>query len=269
MDLFAIGGSLWRHKLVTIPVILLTFLGMYYVIAVRPPTYQSKADILLTNPPGPPTSAQIAADPSLARVNAYNPFVSLENLVQVADVLIEMVSSPAARAALVQAGANPQYQLALDASLETPPGIEVTGVAPTARGALQSAQLVADVVSQDLYQIQAKKNVEKVYMITSIEFVKPTAATTVLSGKLRTLIEVLALGFILLLVGVSVSQAFEQRRNIRHRRGRGSASLTGEYYDQPQPAAAHMSDSRSASSGAGPKFSERAATPSGNRGGRT
>ncbi len=276
MDLFAIGGSLWRHKRATIPVILLTVLGMFYVIAIKPPTYESKADILLINPPGPPPSAQIAADPSLARVNAYTPFVSLENLVQVADVLIEMVGSPAARAALVQAGANPQYQVALDTSLETPPGIEVTGVAPNVPAALQSAQLVANSVSQDLYQIQAKIKVDKPYMISSTEYVKPTSATTVLSAKLRTLIEVIALGFILLLVAVSVSQALEQRKNSRHRRGRSSASLTGEYYDpasrptastdnQPQPAAVHISDSRSVSSSAGQNFSERAATPSGNR----
>jgi len=77
------------------------------------------------------------------------------------------------------------------------------------------------------------------------------------SGKYRTLIEVIALGFILLLVAVSVSQALEQQKSSRHRRGRSSPSLTDKYYDpvigpvtstdnQPQPAAAHMNDSRSA-----------------------
>lgn len=263
MDLFAIGGSLWRHKLATIPVVLLTMLGMFYVMTVMPPTWESKADILLTNPPGPPTNAQIAADPSLARVNTYNPFVSLENLVQVADVLIEMADSPAAKQALLQVGANPQYEVALDTSLETPPAIEVTGVAPTAQAATQSAQLVANFISQSLYQMQLQKDVNRRYLISSVEYVKPTSASTALSGKLRTLIEVIALGFILLLVAVSMSQALEQRKHRRHRRNGSSAPITEEYYDPagrsiasvdnlPQPAAMHMSNSRPMSSALGP-----------------
>jgi hypothetical protein len=234
-------------------------LGMFYITAVKSPTYESKAEILLTNPPGAPTKEQIAADPSLAHVSTYNPFVSLENLVQVADVLIEMAGSPAAKQVLAQAGANPQYQVSLDASLQTPPVIEVTGVASTARAAIQSAQIVSNFVSHELYQIQAQKNVDRHYMISSTEYVRPTSATTDLSGRARTLIEVIALGFILLLVAVSVSQALEQRKNSGHHRVRSSASLTDEHYDpasrpiasadnQPEPAAVHMSDSRSANS---------------------
>lgn len=229
MDLFAIGGSLWRHKRATIPVILLTILAMCYVLAVKPLTYESRAEILLTSPPGVPTSSQITADPGLAHVNAYNPFASLGDLVQVADVLIEMVGAPSAQQALVRAGASPQYQVALDTSLQTPPVIDVTGVAPSASAAIQSAGLVASLVSHDLYQIQARENVSKRYMISAIEYIKPTSATTALSGKLRTLIEVIALGFVVLLVAVSASQALEQRKKSRHRRGRTSSpSLTDE-----------------------------------------
>jgi hypothetical protein len=229
MDLFSIGGSLWRHKIATIPVILLTILGMCYIMVVKPVTYESRAEILLTGPPVLPTSSQATADPGLAHVSAYNPFASLGNLVQVADVLIEMVGAPAAQQALAQAGASPQYQVALDTSLQTPPAIEVTGIAPNAAAAIQSAGLVAHLVSQDLYQIQARENVSRRYMISAIEYVKPTSATAALSGKLRTLIEVVALGFILLLVAVSASQALEQRKESRHRRSRSSSSsLTDE-----------------------------------------
>jgi subunit length determinant Wzz-like protein len=228
MDLFAIGGSLWRHKLATIPVIFLTILGMCYILVAKPLTYESRAEILLASPPGMPTSSQVTADPGPAHVNAYNPFASLGNLVQVADVLIEMAGAPAAQQALVRAGASPQYQVALDTSPQTPPAIEVTGVAPNASAAIQSAGLVANLVSQDLYQIQARENVTKRYMISAIEYIKPTSATAALSGKLRTLIEVVALGFVVLLVAVSASQALEQRKTSRHRRVRSSSSLTDE-----------------------------------------
>ena len=230
MDLFAIGRSLWQHKRATIPVILLTMLGVFYIVAVKPATYESKTEILLTSPPGPPTTTQASAKHGPAHVNTYNPFVSL-GLVQFADVLIEMVGSPTAKQTLVQAGANPQYQVSLDTSLQTPPAIEVTGMAPNAEAAIKSARLVSNLVSQDLYQIQAQLNIDRRYMISSIEYIKPTSATTVLTGKLRSLIEVIALAFILLLVAVSVSQAFDQRKNSRHRRSRSSAPLADNYYD--------------------------------------
>jgi hypothetical protein len=228
MDLFAIGGSLWRHKRATIPVILLTILGICYIMVVKPLTYESRAEILLANPPGLPTSSQTTTDPRVAHASTYNPFASLGNLVQVADVLIEMVGAPAAQQALARGGASPQYQVALDTSVQTPPAIEVTGVAPNASAAIQSAALVANLVSHDLYQLQARENVTRRYMISAIEYIKPTSATTALSGKLRTLIEVTALGFVALLVAVSASQALEQRKKSRHRRSRGSSSLTDE-----------------------------------------
>lgn len=228
MNLFAIGGSLWQHKRASIPVILLTILGLCYILAVKPLTYESRAEILLTSPPELPTSSQIEADPRLAHISAYNPFASLGDLVQVADVLIEMVGAPGAQEALVRAGASPQYQVALDTSLQTPPAIEVTGMATNASAAIQSAGLVANLVSQDLYQIQARQNVPRRYMISAIEYIKPTFATTALSGKLRTMIEVIALGFIVLLVAVSASQALDQRQKSRHRRSRSSSSLSDE-----------------------------------------
>lgn len=232
MNLFAIGESLWRHKRATIPVILLTVIGMFYAIAIRPPTYEASASILLTNPPAPPTAAQIAADPSLAHVNADNPFVDLGNLVFVADALIEVVTSPAAQQALVQAGASRQYQVALDVSAESPPAIDVTGVASNAQAAIQSAQLVAKAVSQDLYRMQAGKHVDTKYMISSTEYVQPTSATTSSSGKLRTTILVAVVGFILLLVAVSVSQVLEERKNGNRRQRRKAASRTGGH-DEP------------------------------------
>jgi hypothetical protein len=197
-------------------------------MAARPHSFEAKANILLANPPGAPTSAQVAANPSLAHINTYNPLVGLENLVQVADVVIQMVNSPAAKEALAEAGASAQYQVGLDTSLETPPVIDVTGVGANFSAAIQSARLVAQAVSQNLYQIQAAKHIDSRYMISSIEFVKPTSATTSVSGELRTAIEVIAIGLFLLLVTVSISQSLDERKNSKRRRGRLPSSRLGD-----------------------------------------
>ena len=41
MDLISIFRAVWRHKLATIPVILFTCLGAFYVVAVKAPVYQA------------------------------------------------------------------------------------------------------------------------------------------------------------------------------------------------------------------------------------
>ena len=221
MDLFIILGTIWRHKIVTIPVIVLTLLGLFYVLEVKPPTYQSTGSILLVNPPGPPTAQQIAANPSLGKISTANPYVSYGNLNFVADVVINIVDSPSVQQSLVQAGADPRYAVALAVELGNPPIIQVTGVASNGSEAIRTAQLVVGAVEQHLIQIQQNQSVNSRYMITGQEFAKPEIATKSVSGKLRTMITFLALGLIVLLVAVSIMEAFAKRRR---RRGRGRSS---------------------------------------------
>ena len=111
MDLLTLAGTLWRHKLAVIPVIVVTVLAMFYIVVVEPPTYKATASVLLVNPPSAPTSQQIAADPALGRLNTNNPYNSLNNLDYVADVLIEVVTAPAAKQQIVASGAGPTTPL--------------------------------------------------------------------------------------------------------------------------------------------------------------
>ena len=222
MDLFSIGGTLWRHKRVSIPLVLLTLLGMLCIIVMSPPTYQAKADVLLTNPPAAPTAIEIAQNPDLAKT--YNPLANLGDLTYVAEMLIDVVTDPAVKHALAQAGAS-GYQVVLDNASQTniPPAIDVTGTGPNAQAAMQSAQLVATTISSDLYQLQANQHVQSKYMITAVEYVEPNSATKASSGKLQTAIGVAAVGLIVLLVAISIAQGREEQKNRRPRQERPSA----------------------------------------------
>jgi hypothetical protein len=212
MDLFAITESFWRHKLATIPVIMLTAIAMFYIVAVRPPTYASSADVLLENPPSAPSIGQIDVNPKLAKINANNPLASLENLVQVADVLSQMETSAAGITKLEQEGVSPGFEVVPDSSLETPPVIDITGVGTSPQTAIRSAQMVATDIQKQLYQLQVEQNVNKEYLITSIEYIRPSIATSSSSSKLRSAVVVLVIGLILLLVTVTASQSIAERR---------------------------------------------------------
>jgi hypothetical protein len=181
-------------------------------VELKPPAYQASAEILLVNPPSPPTASQIAADPAIGKLNWSNPYLSYGNLVLVADVLIDLVDSPPVQGDVAKQGGNPKYTVALENAFDDPPVIHVSGGGSNPAEAIMSAQMVAAEVIKHLRQIQADQKVSSRYMITGTEFVRPTAATSSSSGKLRIGVEFLALGLILLLIAVSVAQSVENRR---------------------------------------------------------
>jgi hypothetical protein len=211
MDLLSIIQAIWRHRYAALPVILLTGLGVFYVVAVKPPVYQASASFLLLAPPGPPTPQQIAADPKLGKVNANNPYVDL-GLPVAADAVLNVVTDNTTALALDNEGVNPDYQATLSTDFGSPPIIEITGIGSSPEQAIRGANLVTLAAKNALQQLQLKQGVSNQYMITSTELVKPDQATLSVSGKLRSLIAVLALGAILLFVVVSVADVLEKRR---------------------------------------------------------
>jgi hypothetical protein len=220
MDLLSIVGKIWRHKLATIPVIALVALGAFYVIKVKAPVYQATSGILLVNPPGPPSPAQIAKHPALGKVNTSNTFVSFGNLDVIADAVIGVVTAESNQ--LLRQSVDPRYQLTLSAAVGLPPMIQVTGIGRTAQEAILSAKVVTRAAITSLHQMQVQQHINPTYMIKSIELYAPTNAQASVSGKLRTLIAVIGLGVIMLFIVVSMSESIGKRRKGRQDSDGGS-----------------------------------------------
>jgi hypothetical protein len=238
MDLLSIMQAIWRHRLAALPVILLTGLGVFYVIAVKPPVYQASANLLLLTPPTAPSPQQIAADPKLAKVDANNPYVGL-GLPVAADAVLNVITDNATALALDNEGVSPNYKAVLSTDFGDPPIIEITGVGPSAEAAIRSANLVTLAARASLFQLQKKQGVTNQYLITSTELVRPQQATLSVSGKLRSLIAVLALGAIMLFVVVSVIDVLQKRRKDRPAKSANFDSPTGareDGYRRPVPA---------------------------------
>jgi capsular polysaccharide biosynthesis protein len=215
MDLLSIFHALWRHKLVALPIVLFMLLGTVYIFKIKPPVYQASASFLMVPPPLPPSAAQIAQDPKLGRINTNNPYVNLGNMDQVADVVINLVTASSAQQALVQQGADPRYQVVLSTDFESPPILQITGVASSAPEAIKSADLVMSAGVAALYQMQQKQGVNDTYMIKAVRLVQPRTAQETVSSKLRELIVVLSLGVLLLFVAISIMDAMDKRRMTR------------------------------------------------------
>jgi capsular polysaccharide biosynthesis protein len=212
MDLLSIVQTLWRHKLAALPVILLTAVAAFYVTAVKAPTYEATSSFLLVNPPGPPSATQIATHPKLAKVNTGNPYVEYGDLAIVADAVDSVVTSSSAGQALAQEGADPRYQVEVSTDVGNPPIIQITGLGKNPQEAIKSANLVTSAAQNDLYLIQKQEGVNALYMIRPIMLVQPLQASKSVSGNLRTLVAVLAMGAIALFILISVIDAIEKRR---------------------------------------------------------
>jgi hypothetical protein len=212
MDLFSIGHNIWRHKLATLPVILLTALGLVYALALKQPVYQTTSSFALISPPAPPTNQQLAQDPALGRVNSNNPFVNYGDLSIVADLLAQVVSADSERTALVKQGADGSYVVAPDQQFGlNAPLLQITGVGSTAQAAIRTATLVGQALSQQMDALQSARGVDSRYWIQPLQVTGPDQATLQLSSKLRLVLGVLGIGVILMFVMVSVMSAREER----------------------------------------------------------
>jgi capsular polysaccharide biosynthesis protein len=208
MDLFLILHKVWRHKLVTLPVIALTLAAAVYVVVIKQPEYEAKSSYVLINPPGPPSAEDIARDPALGRIKADNPYTRFPDESVVVDVLARTVGGDSTRQALVDAGADERYEVASAAHFGgSGPIVQITGTGPTPAAATGTANIVGRAVAAELARMQRAQHVDSRYWITAFPVEVPDQARLRASGKLRMLVGVLGLGAILLFVVLSVTDA--------------------------------------------------------------
>jgi len=210
MDLLLIARKVFRHKLITLPILALTLCGAVYVLAVKDPVYEASSSYVLINPPAPPTAEQVARNPALGRIRSDNPYTRFSDQGVVIDVLTRSLGSEMARRTLVKAGADPRYTVASGAGFgSSSPIVQVTGIGPSPAAAIRTANVVGHAVTGELDRMQRAKNVDSAYRISALQVEVPDDARLRASGQLRMLVGVLALGGILLFVALSITDALD------------------------------------------------------------
>jgi hypothetical protein len=213
VDLLRISQKIWRYRLVTLPVIALTLLGAFYMIAIKAPVYKASSSWVLINPPPPPTADEIARDPALGRINPNNPYTRFSDQSVIVSLLSSSLSNDSARQQLEAAGADPRYTVAPDVELGySSLVLVVTGVASTPQAAVHTAELVGTALTREVDRVQTAQDVDPSYMIKAQQVVAPNSPKQQISSKLRPLIAVLAIGAILLLLAVSAADALDRLR---------------------------------------------------------
>ena len=213
MALLLILRKLRRYWFVTLPIIALTLLGAFYVIAIKAPEYKVSSSYVLINPPPPPTPDDIARNPALGRINPNNPYTRFSDQSVIVSLMSSSLSADAARQQLVKDGADPRYTVSPDLQLGySSLVIQIDGLGSTPEAAVHTAQLVGAALTRQLDRAQASQGVDPRYRIKAQQVVAPDSPTQQLSSTLRPLVGVLAIGGILLLLAVSATEALTTLR---------------------------------------------------------
>lgn len=196
MDLLAIGRTVWRHRLAVLPVLVLTLLGCMYVLVLAKPVYEAHTSYVLINPPA----------------NTDNPYTRFADQSVVVNILVTSVGSDTTRAALAAEGVDKKYQVAPSATSSNGPLIEVTGVGSTPNQAVRGALQVSGEVERTLFKMQQSHGVDGRYMIKAEQVERADTAQLKVSGRLRSLVALVAAGVLLTFVVVSVAEAISGMR---------------------------------------------------------
>jgi hypothetical protein len=211
MDLLSVTLKIWRHRLVTFPIIVLTLAAATYVVAIKKPEYQAKTSFALLYPPPPPTADQLARDPELAKIDTNNPYTRFSDQSVIISILASTMNSRAAQQSLSKTGAQYVVGPSMEFGYATPV-VQVTANAWNPMTAVRTATTAGRALSQELNRMQAARGVAERYRIRTLEIGTPGQARLQASGKLRTFVGVVVMGAIALFVALSVADAFATLR---------------------------------------------------------
>ncbi len=213
MELLAIVRTMWRHRVLSLGVLALTFLGLIYVVFLTPREYETSSNTVLFPAPAPPTAEEIQEDPSLAKVDSSNPFSLFGDPSVIIDVIARRLSTQSAREALSAAGADDRYEIRASVTYgSTRPFVEVVAIGDSPEAASRTIEVVQTAVVAELQKVQEEQGVDPQFMITPFVVDPGDEPVLLVSGLLRPAVAVLGLGGIALFVMLSVAVALDQRR---------------------------------------------------------
>jgi len=213
MDLLSISRVIWKHKLLVIPVALVTLAAASYLLAFSKPLYQMTNDYVIAPPPSAPSATQIAENPGLAKINPNNVYARFYDQSIIADALVSRMSGQFAQDMLVKEGADPRNTVAITSvNGSTEPGVQVTATGSTAAEALTTSRLVGAALTHNLYTLQSAQQTNPYYMFTALQVATSGAPKVKVSSTLRSVLAVLGVGVLLLFLAVSLGDAIDKRR---------------------------------------------------------
>jgi capsular polysaccharide biosynthesis protein len=208
VDLLTFVRTLWRHRWWSVPLLAVTIAGVVYVAVASERVYEARADLVLIGPPGPPTAAELEADPALASARLDNPYARAFDPTVITEIVARVVASDRDRG-------NIPGGYRIDTARRygsSAPLIEISARAGDPDVAVDQARIVSDRFVAALASIQAVENVHPRSLITTRVVDAAEGPREIVTQRLRAILGVAALGAIIVLVAVTLAQAIAEQR---------------------------------------------------------
>ncbi|MDR6987266.1 uncharacterized protein involved in exopolysaccharide biosynthesis [Paenarthrobacter nitroguajacolicus] len=208
MDPVAVIKTLWHHKFIVLPVLLVTALAAIYVYSFAPRSYEAKATYAIVNPKIP-TSAELEKNPALNLLNSDNPYLRSADSSLIAQVVGTRLNDDTTGDALLREG------LSTDFTVQRPPAsflIEISAASESKEKAVATVKALGARLEADLLAIQSINGADERFLYTSLMVAAPDNATEQFSSRLRSLIVVLVAGVVLTFGAVSIARGLESSR---------------------------------------------------------
>jgi capsular polysaccharide biosynthesis protein len=214
MDLLNFARTLWRHRWWTLPLVMLTVVAVGYVALAADRTYEARADLVLIGPPGPPSVADMEADPTLANARLDNPYARAFDPTVITEIVARVVAADRDRGELPSG-----YRI--DSARRYGSAAPLVEISARASDPLTASTYARDVSNRFVDALQSLQAAEQVHprsLITTRPMDTGQEPREVLTQRLRAIVGVAALGALILIIFVTTAQAIgEHRRTTRMR----------------------------------------------------
>ncbi len=211
MDPLAVLKTMWHHKLIVLPVLLITLIAGVYVFQFAPRSYQTTMTYALINP-SPPSQADIEKKPDLGKLNSNNPYLRSSDPSLIVQVVITRLSDGSTGDQLAKEGLGSDYTVSRGVGGQNGFLIDITGIGSSPEASNVLVRKLGAYLEQDLSEIQKVNGADSAYLYTPLVVAPPDKPVEQFSSRLRSLIVVLLGGIVLMFAAVSFARALDAAR---------------------------------------------------------
>ncbi|MBT2537818.1 Wzz/FepE/Etk N-terminal domain-containing protein [Arthrobacter sp. ISL-69] len=211
MDPISVIKTLWRHKWVAMPVVVLTIAACVYVMFFAGRSYQASMTYALITPKVP-TAMELETSPQLAKVNGDNPYLRSPDNTLLSQVLITKLGAQETAEALQEQGLGAEYTVAQASTFGSGMLLEISASGASPQQAVDTAVALGKRLTTTLHDVQKINGADESYLYSALAVDGPGQAEEMFSSRLRTLIIVAVGGVVLVFGAVSIARSLELAR---------------------------------------------------------
>jgi hypothetical protein len=204
--------TLWQHRLVSIPILLLTLASALYIFQFAPRSYETSSTYAMINP-DIPTQLDIAKNPKLEKLNSKNPYLRSSDPSLIVQVLLTRLNDSSMADRLKEQGLSSDYTVSRGVGGINGFLVDITSVADTPENSFATNRALGSMLEKDLREAQKVNGADDSYLFSSILVAPPDKATEQFSSRLRSLIAVFLTGVVLMFGAVSIARSVAVSRS--------------------------------------------------------